>query len=270
MFLEKLVNNKAANAPLEYEPCELNYDDCDACEIKYPGNLKIEQDALRGTADPIKAQILIATGETDWKHDITDERPEWGQMCAALDSNSRKLSKLVGGSVRINGTNMEADGDEIDVIVLPHFVQFKSNAKKCVQQVSEILALEPGSKLPDFAQPVNQLGFILLCSHRKRDKRCGITAKFMKQALETELRHTDLYRGHDDDEPSGVKVLLVNHMGGHKFAANALIYKNNGMAIMLGRLQPWHAKSLVENTILGDSVVPELVRCSSKLKAYEW
>lgn len=48
---------------------------------------------------------------------------------------------------------------------------------------------------------------LLLCSHRKRDKRCGITAPILSQELDHVLREKNLSE-HD------AAVLMVSHIGG--------------------------------------------------------
>jgi hypothetical protein len=48
---------------------------------------------------------------------------------------------------------------------------------------------------------------LLLCSHRKRDKRCGITAPILAQELDHVLREKDL-------SEQDAAVVMVSHIGG--------------------------------------------------------
>lgn len=97
---------------------------------------------------------------------------------------------------------------------------------------------------------------VLLCSHRRRDARCGITAPLIKKELERHLRGHGLYRDVDDDRPGGVGIYFVSHVGGHKFAANVLVYrKKEQQMIWLARVRPEHCEGLVKYTILQGKVV---------------
>ncbi|EQL29855.1 hypothetical protein BDFG_07546 [Blastomyces dermatitidis ATCC 26199] len=48
---------------------------------------------------------------------------------------------------------------------------------------------------------------ILLCSHNRRDARCGISAPLIRRELERHLRPLGLYRDEDDTRPGGVGIL---------------------------------------------------------------
>ena len=97
---------------------------------------------------------------------------------------------------------------------------------------------------------------VLLCSHRRRDARCGITAPLMKKELERHLRRRGLYRDLDDERPGGAGIYFISHVGGHKFAANVLIYrKKEQQMIWLARARPEHCEGIVKYTILQGKVV---------------
>jgi hypothetical protein len=69
---------------------------------------------------------------------------------------------------------------------------------------------------------------VLLCSHKTRDARCGQSAPIIKKELERHLRPLGLLRDLHDDRPGGVGIYFVSHVGGHKFAANMLVYRRAG------------------------------------------
>ncbi|KAH8149367.1 uncharacterized protein LAJ45_06446 [Morchella importuna] len=70
---------------------------------------------------------------------------------------------------------------------------------------------------------------ILLCSHKRRDARCGISAPILRKEFERHLRPLGLWRDMADMRPGGVKVLFINHVGGHKFSANVIVYRKGGV-----------------------------------------
>jgi hypothetical protein len=101
---------------------------------------------------------------------------------------------------------------------------------------------------------------ILLCSHRRRDVRCGISAPLLKREFERHLRPLGLYRDQNDERPGGVGIHFVSHVKGHKYAANVLIYrKAEGQMIWLARIRPEHCEGIVKQTIMKGKIVhPEV------------
>ncbi|KAL1998137.1 hypothetical protein VTN02DRAFT_6794 [Thermoascus thermophilus] len=75
------------------------------------------------------------------------------------------------------------------------------------------------------AHPSPHAAVILLCSHRTRDARCGISAPLLKREFERHLRALGLYRDAHDTRPGGVGVYFVSHVGGHRYAANVIVYR---------------------------------------------
>ncbi|KAL0633950.1 hypothetical protein Q9L58_007133 [Maublancomyces gigas] len=121
------------------------------------------------------------------------------------------------------------------------------------------------------ATPFPHDTLILICSHKRRDARCGISAPILRKEFERHLRPLGLWRDLSDMRAGGVKVLFINHVGGHKFSANVIIYRKqdregsregedrdemNGRAeeamqgIWLAKIAPRHVEGIVKHTIL--------------------
>jgi len=84
---------------------------------------------------------------------------------------------------------------------------------------------------------------VLLCSHKRRDARCGISAPILAREFERQLRPLGLHRDLSDTRPGGVGLYFVNHVGGHKYSANVLVYrKEDGMGVWLARVAPKHVE----------------------------
>lgn len=112
---------------------------------------------------------------------------------------------------------------------------------------------------------------VLLCSHATRDARCGQSAPLLRKEFERHLRPLGLYRDLEDERPGGVGIYFINHVGGHKFAANVMIYRRGDSAsasgqrtdeaaqcMWLARVKPTDVENLVRYTILqGKLVHPE-------------
>lgn len=129
---------------------------------------------------------------------------------------------------------------------------------------------------------------ILMCSHKTRDARCGQSAPLLRKELERHLRPLGLYRDLHDERPGGVGIYFINHVGGHKYSANVMIYRRpnafgqddpepapangeNGHAegkngedtkdvgasqcIWLARVKPEDCENLVRYTVLKGKVV---------------
>jgi (2Fe-2S) ferredoxin len=103
---------------------------------------------------------------------------------------------------------------------------------------------------------------ILICSHRHRDARCGISAPILKKEFEKQLRPLGLWRDLTDSREGGASVVFINHVGGHKYAANVIIYrKEDGQGIWLARVSPKHVEGIVKHTIVKGKIVhPEMIR----------
>lgn len=263
----------------DYKVAQYNEEDCGPCESCYPPTFDIDtKDSLWQSAPAAHAHILVATGQRNWLHNICEEDTIWGETLSRLSDAAEQFTEIAGGYVRINGTDQDFEGlkdGEVAVTVLPNFLRIVTTPKKAVEDVLLVLRTGPHDTPPKNSQPLVEHGYILLCSHSQRDKRCGISAPILRKQIEIELRHSELYRPPIDDlseeaEPGGVRVLFINHVGGHKYAANALIYLTDGTALMLARLRPNHAKLLVENTIQKGIVYPEFVRSCTRLGSYNW
>ncbi|WWC58804.1 uncharacterized protein I303_101348 [Kwoniella dejecticola CBS 10117] len=138
---------------------------------------------------------------------------------------------------------------------------------------------------------------ILLCSHKKRDKRCHIAAPLLRSALHTVLQKHDIDIDEDGsslthldgpplEEISGsdsereeevgkrigeiesvqggeggqVGIFNINHLGGHRYAGVMLILFPSGAYISYGRVSPAEIPRVVEDTILQGKIVPGLLR----------
>ncbi|ORY26809.1 Sucrase/ferredoxin-like-domain-containing protein [Naematelia encephala] len=79
---------------------------------------------------------------------------------------------------------------------------------------------------------------ILVCTHGSRDCRCSDRGGPLVDALRAEIRRRDL-----DDE---IKVSEIAHVGGHKWAANAILIPSLDM---LSNLTAEHAPALISHII---------------------
>lgn len=92
--------------------------------------------------------------------------------------------------------------------------------------------------------------WLLVCTHAKRDNRCGVGGTMVVDAL----------RAAAHDQPH-VHVLEMSHVGGHGFAGNVLVMP---AGVLLGRVTPCHAGVVLEG--LAKGVWPEAITRGNVIK----
>jgi len=125
---------------------------------------------------------------------------------------------------------------------------------------------------PFTTRPCPHLAIILICSQKTRDARCGQSAPLLRREFERQLRHLGLYRDMHDERPGGVGIYFISHVGGHKFAANVMVYRRGAIeekesrgqdsrggeatqGIWLARVRPEDCEGIVKFTVLKGKVV---------------
>lgn len=260
--------------------------ECDGCNFKFPSSVKIDNDnKLWNSINPYDLHILVTTGKTDWSHDAFLESNTF-----AYAFNKWISDREVGGlkNIKTNVCSLPLSNSDHgleetgDILLLPHFIWVKNVSRNHLDTLTEVFenVFSAQSAADLKTQYDNSItvsidpnrSWIFLCSHRTRDKRCGITAPIMKKEMEIYLRDLGLYRDLGDDRPGGIQIGFVNHIGGHKYAANVIIYlKNSGKNIWLARCNPSNVKPIVDECILNDGKIwPEKVRLIQKFQPHEW
>ncbi|KAK1925464.1 Sucrase/ferredoxin-like-domain-containing protein [Papiliotrema laurentii] len=159
-------------------------------------------------------------------------------------------------------------------------------------------AREGTGRLSSWVMPYRAV--VLLCSHKRRDKRCHIAAPLLRSALITCLakhgitvdetggslcnldgrsledlegteeerkEHVEKQRknieGVDGGSGGEVGIFNINHLGGHRYAGVMLILFPSGAYLSYGRVSPQEIPRVVEETILKGKVVPGLLRSAA-------
>lgn len=252
--------------------------------------LKIEQEEpLYGSSKSSKIHFVVPTSQTDWKHDACVEKDGSVQykIDKWLEKNKGRYENQGSGQVmRCSVSSLPIDIMDVDVmrgkknnvLVLPHFLWINNlrsdEVDATLDDLVPLLLEDKREQLlaKDNITESRQQAFVFLCSHRTRDKRCGITAPILQRRFDKELQKHGLYRDVSDFRPDGVTVAFVNHVGGHKFAANALLYlKKSHSLIWLGRVTPKHVKPIVDLMIMQEKPKlpwPDKVRCVQKYESW--
>lgn len=124
------------------------------------------------------------------------------------------------------------------------------------------------------SHPCPHAAVILLCSQRTRDARCGQSAPLLRKEFERHLRPLGLFRDMDDQRPGGVGIYFINHVGGHKYSANVIVYRRRdfdwykheetraadeeegaSQGIWLARVRPEECENIIRYTVLQGKVL---------------
>ncbi|PWY87977.1 sucrase/ferredoxin domain protein [Aspergillus sclerotioniger CBS 115572] len=237
--------------------------DCADCTVQFPSKVKVETSRpLYGHIKEFHTHVLVATGKSDWTERVENEK---GSLMEAFDeSNKSKHGRIMVSASNLESPETDEKTDGTTILLLPSFTFIdsvqRSDANEVITRFIDAplsqngIPPNPESKL--FPRPCQYDYVVLLCSHRRRDARCGITAPLIKKELERHLRPLGLYRDANDERPGGVGIFFVSHVGGHKFSANVLIYrKEQEQMIWLARIKPEHCEGVVKYTLLQGKVV---------------
>ncbi|OAX40649.1 hypothetical protein K503DRAFT_714071 [Rhizopogon vinicolor AM-OR11-026] len=325
---------KAADVPVTTADCRSCAEPCDQDHDEYPSKLDIDMDSdMLGSVKPYRRQVVISTGKSDWANKVTEEE---GTLAAFLDAANSSLSTSkkpksnsdssvpgvfphtkAGKLTILNGSHKPFSHNESEetVIVLPDF-KVMSGVPRTLEGAQALwkAALDPSlgragatsrtDNLKTWVLPYSCL--ILLCSHKRRDKRCAVAAPILEktftQYLEREgwVVQTDLQdlssepslesqASPDTDKEQLIEtqlkslhvehkalILKNSHIGGHKFAGNCIIYTPRGAGVWYGRVTPHEVESIVKHTIIGGQVLPTILRggldlaCHGKKSLYDW
>lgn len=280
-FLDKLRNNPSPQEEITkkgFEVSDCSFE-CDSCNFNFPKNVQADSGDLWNSTKPFGLHIVIPTNKSDWEHDAVNERKSFSRKVNSWIGD-QKFQNMIDSTVKVNVSSQCTEGFDNhdpdylsgakgDILILPQFVWVKNlHVDDLNDKLHNVIQMIIDNKVNDIkisgdykiSEDSNQ-SYMFLCSHRTRDKRCGITAPIMKKEIDLYTRDLGFYRDFGDDRPDGIKVDFINHIGGHKFVANLLIYvKNQNKFIWLARCSPINVKSIVDECVLKGKVFPENTR----------
>ncbi|ORX92139.1 hypothetical protein K493DRAFT_263779 [Basidiobolus meristosporus CBS 931.73] len=230
--------------------------DCVNCENpceehkQFPSYLKIDrEETMEGTVKPYFKQLLISTGKHDWAERIEEVE---GSLPAEL---TKRIANRKGPRVIITNTNRKVpeglkEGDH-EIIILPDNKLVRNVNIENLDCFLDTYIYSEEQHMEEFEvkQLPKELSFILVCSHKRRDKRCGVTAPILVEEFLRVVKEKGI--------EEKVEILMVSHIGGHKFAGNVIIYP---VGVWYGRVKSCHAQAIVEKTLLDEHIIQELYR----------
>ncbi|GAA5821872.1 hypothetical protein JCM3770_000627 [Rhodotorula araucariae] len=268
-----------------------------------PGLVRVSFDEMAAAGTPSPG-LVGRLGEKLFKkkEDGEGELPGVHPSSAAPPPDvavSSKLSVLASSFI-----SSSHEGHRESVIVLPDYKvvhEVEASRAAADELVKNYLRPEAGragtgslsGSLRSWPLPYHCV--ILLCSHRKRDKRCSIAAPMLISQFHHHLEkhgfHVD-ERGDDltedlppieewdgtpaereqrlretlqgvqraDEVGARVGLFKVSHIGGHRYAGNVVLYFPNGSSVWFGRVTPADVGVIVDRTVIQGKVIPELLR----------
>ncbi|KAI9252474.1 Sucrase/ferredoxin-like-domain-containing protein [Sporodiniella umbellata] len=280
-FIYNSPSEREAKVSVEKDqmpPADVTVPDCNTCALdcdehtKYPSYLQLDDTSpLLGSMSPYGRHLLISTAQCDWPQRIEEDE---GTLAA-------ELHKLVSAqpmawrTMITNTSHIPSHATTVhcamDIIILPDNIVVGNVTPDDAGLIYDLFVKRPLPETPliDTQEAFQQVdlqdlavypnpyhAMILICSHRKRDKRCGITAPILNREFDHILREKDIHDG-----PGGTTVLMASHIGGHKFAGNIICYINHGLTgIWYGRVTSCHCRQIIEETILQGKIIKDLYR----------
>lgn len=265
--------------------------ECADCETQFPKLVLVDTTLpLYNSTLPYGLHIVVPSNKTDWPHNAVEcsklaEAVDHWALRADLDLQPKKVKVTVSSQATKSDSPETMKGVRGDILLLPFFVRLTNvlhdeAAQALDEVVPQLIALRDkhlpfavSCSLKDVSVTLDESNaYVFLCSHRTRDKRCGITAPIMKNEMDMHLRDLGLYRDYSDERPGGVHVAFINHVGGHKFVANVIIYlRKSAKNIWLARCSPVNAVPIIDECIVNDGRVwPDKVRQVQQFKATDW
>ncbi|CAG8446262.1 10192_t:CDS:2 [Gigaspora rosea] len=244
-------------------PCIVCQNPCPT-HPSYPSNLKFDLTSpLKDTIQPYIRHVIISTGKSDWEKII-----ELNQ--GSLASELSKYRIMITNCSRSN-TQFSLFNWGNDVLIFPDNLLIRNVSVKHAKEFYNQFLLNQQNKSIEIKESdtrnYNIIKFekdeipykavILICSHKRRDIRCGVAGPLLKNEFEKVLK--DMKLDLKSNGNNGVAVYLSSH----HFAGNVIIYRNN-QGIFYGRVTPCHVRMIVEKTVIGGKVIKELYRGSMK------
>jgi (2Fe-2S) ferredoxin len=146
-----------------------------------------------------------------------------------------------------------SDGVEGDVLVFPDMVKFRLQPSDDVTSFAKS-ALHASTEDTLSGEPITG-SHVFICTHNSRDARCGYCGPLLVAAFKEAVKE----RGLTDI----VHVRGCSHTGGHKYAGNVIIYREQDGKVegdWYGYVSPADVPTLLDQHIQQGSIVEKLWR----------
>ncbi|KAI9762876.1 MAG: hypothetical protein M4579_000229 [Chaenotheca gracillima] len=267
---------------------------------------------LNGSMASYTQQLLLCTGKDDWPSKIeTEEGVNAAQGLGQLLGRGGKFSNpfhrvaVTNASFKSAPPTAGSKSPSTSAYLLPDFkwipqVPLDMNSLETLAQdylsstpivgsegssngdktTASALRAQSSVQSQDFREVL-----VLICGHGGRDQRCGVMGPLLRSEFHKVISSDDRFTLQTEEPNSRVaqpdssattrhdiRVGLISHIGGHKFAGNVIVYIPStfggpeqrhalaGKGIWYGRVEPKHVDGIIRETIVKGNVISELFR----------
>lgn len=264
IFKGQLWTSSEQHAVFSEAECSSCDNPCDRHEQlpEYLAN-KIEGGDMMNSFKPYSRHVLVKVGSGDRWNPSVDETPNSIIERLVKTLPSPKGSRtMITAYCDVNGDVVDETSDCATVMVMPDGLVFPTLAQSQLEEFATWFASKGPIPQGLLANAPQHSTHIFVCTHRKRDKRCGVIGPMLMDEFQRQLKDRDLL--------DKVAINGVSHIGGtrlnvgHKFAGNLIIYHTSQdgtrVADWYGRVKTCHVGPIVEETVLKGKVFKSLWR----------
>ncbi len=199
---------------------------------------------LPGTVKPYRRHLIVCTGHADWPAHLEAASDLAGELARAMAAQGEALSY----PVKVTACDAAGTGPGCDILVFPDNLRYYgvTTADLPALIATQVLAGRPAAGIRH--EPLDGI-HIFVCTHDARDRRCGVCGPPVYASFAAEIAARGL--------EGRVHLYRSSHVGGHRYAANVLIYPTGDW---YGYVTPAAVPLLIERALLGGDIVPELWR----------
>jgi len=153
-------------------------------------------------------------------------------------AHSDRLPRLLAAAIKARKPNLKKtikfticegeDGTESsngDVLIFPDMIRYKGLTHFDVDNFVEEVFVKDIDWLPGSPEPISG-SYVFVCSHQRRDIRCGICGPALIKRFKEEINGLGL--------DGQVAVSACSHVGGHKYAGNVIIFSSDAKGEVVG------------------------------------
>lgn len=220
---------------------------CTYCECSDPNLvLKSPPESIRNTAPPLNKIIIYKSNDKDFSN-----WPKKVETASPVMQNMSKIGRGNGNMIVLSSlphSNPKSDISTFRVYPDSKDVSFDSTSEK--ECINFFANLDTINNMP-MVENIDKTT-VLICAHLQRDQRCGVLGSMIYNEFEKCIQLQNL-----EDK---IDLAYVSHVGGHLYAGNVIILKNDGTVFWYGMVRPNHVQGLIENSILNNIHIEELSR----------
>ena len=205
---------------------------------------RTSQEPLAGTVKFYQQHLAVCTGGPPelWAARVEEMEGLFAALSQAL--KARALNKLI----KLAACDAPSTGAEgFDIFLMPDMLVLPEITLDKVEKLANALEKQFQEGLPFDVRPMAGGDHLFVCTHTNRDERCGVWGKAFYDALQQEVERQNAI----------AYVHQISHVGGHKYAANCLIYPSG---IWYGNLRPEDAPRLVAEHLNNERLLPNHYR----------